>query len=140
MTPPRKEELEPVHANGNASSAVEDETAKEPETFFAVLYRPSPQLGHENAELAFVEKAGGSHPYTIWTRAGKRESVSEETWDAVYDPHSQRVSLPANVEGVVRSAYRNGIAEHNAVRGALQLVFPGSTDWISARAGESRPS
>jgi hypothetical protein len=131
MTPPRKEELEPVTSNGHA---------EEPETFFVVLYRPTPHLGRENAELAFVEKASGSHPYTIWTRAGKREGVSEETWDAVYDPHSQSVSLPANVEGVVRSAYRNGIAEHSAVRGALQSVFPGSTEWISARAGEGRSS
>jgi len=119
ITPPRDDQLT---MNGEAPTSRE---GGEERTFFCLLYRPTPQLGKDNAELAFVVDAGGSHPYDIYTRAGSREGVSQETWEAVYEPHAQPVDVPQIVETLTLSTHEQG----GDISALLRRLHPQSSFW-----------
>jgi len=104
MTPPSHDQLKPVSSDNGFP---EERTAG-----FRLLHRPTPQLAQSNTELAFVvERPRSAYRIDIWTRAGSRageDAVSLETWQSVFEPHSQPATVPAWLEELVRSAWASG--------------------------------
>jgi hypothetical protein len=98
------------HSHDQLKTVSEDADRRSPG--FRLLYNPTPQLGKEHAELAFVvERPRSAYRFDIWTRAGCRsgdDAVSLETWQSVFEEQSQPVDVPAWLESMVREAWAGG--------------------------------
>jgi hypothetical protein len=110
------------HSHDQLKTVSEDADRRSPG--FRLLYNPTPQLGKEHSELAFVvERPRSAYRFDIWTRAGARsqgDAVSLETWQAVFEPQSQPVDVPAWLEQHVRAAWAGGDGTDAEVQIALE--------------------
>jgi len=125
-------------------------TGKSRTAGFRLLYNPTPSLGEEEAELAFVvERPHSAYRFEIWTRHGCRtgtDAASLETWMSVYEEHSQTVQVPAWLENLVLQAWAAGEGTDDAIcralaRGVQRLEAsgdgaPAGSTPIPATAGE----
>jgi len=96
MTPHSKEQLTTVSSDKRSPG-------------FRLLYEAQPPLGDGDAETLFVvEKPRSAYRYDLWTAQGRREDVSLETFQSVYTPRSQPITVPEPLQKDVLTAWERG--------------------------------
>ncbi|WP_103029992.1 hypothetical protein [Salinibacter altiplanensis] len=122
MTPPTKDQLTLVSSQKRSPG-------------FRLIYDTQPPLGGGSAEIAFiVEKPRSAYRYNIWTARGHREGVSLETFQSVYKPGSQPISVPKSLQKDVLTTWERG-GDISAVLAQSPLTSAFPTSRLTAGKG-----